>query len=262
MTTPFQRLIQTQTLPKTEIAARTREIYETSLRESRYLGDGNFSSIHPGDIERMFDLYDVAFFNGDCRKMLGDSPLSFRLSKRMTQAGGKASRRDYQDSRGRVTRTEYEIAVATTLLFQTFSEDPSGASHRPVVMSGIECRDRLSALQRVMEYEITHLVEMVIWNKSSCSAPRFQSIANRFFAHTEHHHQLITPRERAFTKFGVKPGDQVTFRFDGRHYTGLLNRITKRATVLVEDEEGSPYSNGKRYRKYYVPVNLLKPANE
>lgn len=76
----------------------------------------------------------------------------------MTRAGGKATRQDFRDGSGKVVRTEYEITVATTLLFQTFQED-----HRPVVMSGIECRDRLAALQRVMEHEMTHIIEMLIW---------------------------------------------------------------------------------------------------
>ncbi len=76
-------------------------------------------------------------------------------------------------------------------------------------------------------------------------------------------HQCAVPHgERAFTKFGVKPGNRVSFRFDGQHHTGVVNRITKRATVLVEDASGEPYSNGKRYRKFYVPIGMLEPVNE
>lgn len=253
MATEMLTLVATKRLSPEEIAAKHGQIYETVLGESVFLDGGNFTTIHPDDIERLFDLYDGLFFDGGCRQLLGDAPLGFRLSKRMTQAGGKATRRAYRDRFGGKVRMEYEIAVATTLLFQTFQED-----HRAVVMSGIECRDRLEALQRVMEHEMTHLVELLIWEDSSCSASRFQSIANRFFGHTDHRHQLITPREHAFTKFGVKLGDRVSFRMDGRHYVGLVNRITKRATVLVEDGRGQPYSDGKRYRKFYVPVRMLK----
>jgi len=257
MATDMQQLIETKHFSPNEIAGRTREIYESILHESEHIDRGNFAVIHPNDIERLFDLYDQLFLDGGCRKLLGDTPLSFRLSKRMTLAGGKAGRRELRDRSGRVLRAEYEIAVSTTLLFQTFQED-----HRPVVMSGIECRDRLSALQRVMEHEMTHLIEMLIWVDSSCSAPRFQSIANRLFGHTDHRHQLITPRERAFTKFGIKTGDRVSFRIDGQHYVGLVNRITKRATVLVEDASGQPFSDGKRYTKFYVPVGMLEPVEE
>jgi len=50
----------------------------------------------------------------------------------------------------------------------------------------------------------------------------------------------------------------VRFRFDGVERTGVVNRISKRATVLVEDGNGVPYSNGKRYAKFYVPVQILE----
>ncbi len=257
MATDLLQLVQTKKFSPEEIAARTHEIYDTILRASEHLGGGNFTVLHPNDVERLFDLYDDLFFDGGCRNLLGDTPICFRLSKRMTQAGGKAGRRELRDRLGKVVRTEYEIAVSTTLLFQTFQED-----HGPVVMSGIKCRDRLAALQRVIEHEMTYLIEMLLWVDSSCSAPRFQSIANRFFGHTDHRHQLTTPRERAFSKFGVKPGGRVSFRFDGQRHTGVVNRITKRATVLVEDASGEPYSNGKRYRKFYVPIGMLEPVNE
>ena len=110
----------------------------------------------------------------------------------------------------------------------------------------------------MVEHELVHLIELLIWRQSSCSASRFQGIANRFFGHTEHMHQLITPREQAFTKYGIKSGDRVSFRLDGQHYTGFVNRITKRATVLVEDSRGRRYSDGKHYTKFYVPVQMLE----
>jgi hypothetical protein len=50
----------------------------------------------------------------------------------------------------------------------------------------------------------------------------------------------------------------VTFLFEGRPLTGRVNRLTKRATVLVEDPEGERFSDGRRYRKYYVPILHLK----
>jgi hypothetical protein len=59
-------------------------------------------------------------------------------------------------------------------------------------------------------------------------------------------------------RFGIKPGMAVRFRFDGVEHTGIVNRISKRATVLVEDREGQRYSDGKHYIKFYVPVQSLK----
>jgi len=92
----------------------------------------------------------------------------------------------------------------------------------------------------------------------SCSASRFQSLAKRFFGHTKHTHALITPRERAWAKFGMRPGDPVRFRFEGAQYTGIVNRITKRATVLVRDTQGRQYGDGHRYARFYVPVESLE----
>lgn len=195
----FQDTIEREQVCPAEVASRTHSIYEDALRRSHALDAGNFTSISPTDLARLFDLYDERFFAGGCRQALGTAPLSFRLSKRMTQAAGKATRVQHRDRRTKEVRTEYEIAVSTTLLFQTFHD-----VDRPIVMSGIECRDRLESLQRILEHELVHLIEFILWQQSSCSAARFQSVANRFFSHTEHTHQLITPRERAFAKFGVK----------------------------------------------------------
>jgi hypothetical protein len=109
-----------------------------------------------------------------------------------------------------------------------------------------------------MKHEVVHLIETIVWGKSSCAQARFQSITRRFFGHTENMHRLITPKERAIVKFGIKPGMIVRFRFDGIEHTGIVNRISKRATVLVEDVRGQRYSNGKHYAKFYVPVQGLE----
>jgi hypothetical protein len=252
MATELQRIAETSMPTPEEIKSKTEEIYRRVLAESKYVDGGNFTTIHTTDLAKLFSLYDSFFLDDQCRASLADVPLVFRLSRRMTKAAGKTGRRELRHPSGRVLRSEYELSISTTLLFQTFQDE-----QRPIRVTGIVCRDRLEALQRVFEHEIVHLLEMLVWTASSCRADRFQAIAARLFGHTEHTHQLITPHERAFTKFGIKPGDRVKFRFDGRHFVGLVNRITRRATVLVEDREGPLYSDGKRYAKFYVPLNLL-----
>jgi len=253
VSTDFGQRVETRNLPPDEVASKILEIKESVLVKSLHLDTENSTCVHPVDIEQMFDLYDQLFFEKGCRNLMTHAPLSFRLSRRMTRAGGKTSRRGIRNLIRKIVKTEYEIAVSATLLFQTFQED-----HRPVVICGIECENRLEALQRIMEHEMTHLVELLIWSKSSCSAFRFQSIANRFFGHTHHRHHLIAPREHALTKYGIKTGDKVSFQFEGRDYTGHVNHITKRATVLVEHKQGELYNNGKRYRKFYIPVGMLE----
>ncbi len=252
MPSELLHLVKTLSLPATEVRDRTAEIHAAALRESAYLDAANFTCVHPDDLELLFDLYDQHFFAGQVKNLLGAAPLEFSLSKRMTRSGGSTTRFHHRATGHR----RYKISVATTLLFQCFA----GKDHRPIVCSGITCRNRLDAMQRVMEHEITHLIEMLLWEKSSCAKSRFHSITLRFFSHTENTHQMITPRERAFVQFGIKPGVQVRFRFDGIERVGVVNRVNKRATVLVEDAQGEPYSNGKRYAKFYVPMQMLKPV--
>lgn len=249
MAETFLASIEATTIDGEHVRERTDEIHDAVLDESRYMKAANFTSIHPEDVERLFDHYDHHFFGGKVRETLDTQPLSFRLSSRMTSSGGSTARRTNRDG-----RRQYEIAVSTELLFGCFRDD----DHRSIVVGGVPCLDRLEALQRVMEHEITHLIEMLLWEKSSCSKSRFQEIAHRFFTHTDHRHRLITPREKVQEKYGILPGMTVKFRVDGAEFTGVVNRVTKRATVLVERGDGARYSDGKHYAKYYVPPRMLE----
>ena len=251
MATDLRIHVETSARTAAQITARTRLIYDTVLQESPSLDRGNFTTIHPADLTRLFDLYDAGFFKAQLRATLGRTPVRFRLSRRMTTSAGQTARSRPTNRRG---RRWYEISVSTTLLFQCFAGD----DHRPITVTGLLCHDRLEALQRVMEHELIHLTERLLWTTSSCAARRFQSMAWRLFRHTTHTHALITPRERALAKFGIKPGDPVRFRFDGASYTGVVNRITKRATVLVRDTRGAQNADGHRYATFYVPVERLE----
>lgn len=250
MPTDLLRIVESTILDAESISSRTAQIHADVLGRSKYIHAPDFTKIHPDDLAILFAEYDGQFFGGQVRETLGTTPLRFGLSKRMTSSGGKTAR----STNSSTGRTWYEISVSTTMLFGCFTRE----DHRPIATSGITCRDRLDALQRVMEHEIVHLIEMLLWGKSSCSQPRFHSITRRFFGHTENKHNLITPKEKAFVKFGIRPGVKVRFRCDGSEYTGVVNRVSKRATVLVEDSRGRRYSDGKHYAKFYVPVQMLE----
>jgi hypothetical protein len=250
----LRELVEGTRLPDEEVATRTARIAAGLLGDSPYLREPNFTSFHPDDLERLFDSYDRLFFGGLCRSSLGERPLHFRLASRMTRTGGTTTRFRRREPPFDVW---FEIAVSTPLLFQSFRD-----VDRPIVVNGRECRHRLDALQRIMEHELIHLVETLIWDESQCSAARFQSIAGRFFGHTDHRHHLVTQHERASKQFGVQPGQRVRFRFEGREYCGVVNRITKRATVLVDDEQGTRYTDGRRYKKFYIPLSMLEPVDD
>jgi hypothetical protein len=225
------------------------------LTNSRFVRRGNFKDICSSDLGLLFQITDEYFFDGEVARLCeqqAERPLTFRLSTRMTSAGGMTTMQTSNHRRN--PTTEFEIAIATTPLFATFGDEPTA------VVSGVVCRDRLEALQRIMEHEMVHLIEMMLWKDSNCSAKPFKNIVMRFFGHTESNHQLLTPRDLARKRLGISPGDQVTFTIEGQQFKGHVNRITKRATILVPTPRGTLYDDGRKYQKYYVPLYRLERA--
>jgi hypothetical protein len=257
--TDLKVLVTTTSYPPEVVSAKSQAIYDAMLRESTRIKAGDFTAIAVEDLERLFALYDASFFAGALGRALSrdGSPLEFRLAPRLTRAGGKTFRaRRGPSGAGEKPRYEYQVAVSTTLLFQSFRDVP-----REVVINGLACADRLKALQRVFEHELLHLTELLVWDKSSCAGERFRDLGLRFFGHTGATHDLVTQYERAQVAHGLRVGDQVVFEHNGARYQGLLNRITRRATVLIEDPSGQRYSDGRVYVKFYVPLALLRRAD-
>jgi hypothetical protein len=230
-------------------------IHDRILDDSAWITDANFDVFHPRDLEHMFDLYDQILLNGACRAALQGRPLTFHLSKRMTRAGGQTAWKTITDRRRGIVREEFAISVSVPLLFQTFRNE-----ERTIKVTGLECHNRLQAMQRIMEHEIIHLAERLVWKQSSCRARRFQSIATRLFGHQAHTHDLVTTAEIARQEKGIQRGSRVVFLHEGHRRIGIVNRLTRRATVLVPDTSGRLYSDGCRYSKFYVPLNMLQNA--
>jgi len=253
----LKALITTTHLPPELVRDHTQAIYQRLLTESARIKAGNFSAITSTDLARLFDLYDERFFRGHLRGTLQEqqSLLNFRLAPRMTRAGGKTYRRRprLRQPGQQVQPSYFEIAISTPLLFQSFRD-----VEREVRINGHLCEDRLQALQRIMEHELLHLIEMLVWDKSSCKGANFKRLAQRLFAHTDVTHDLVTQHERAAVQFALAVGDRVAFQFEGVRLIGFVNRITRRATVLVPHEKGTRYSDGGRYVKYYIPLGQLE----
>jgi hypothetical protein len=241
-----------------EVEKRARRIYEATLAQSPQIRDGNFRLIGTDDLERLFAWYDNEYFRGRLGEMLLEDeahPIAFRLSRRLVSAAGQTIRQVRRvDRAGKpAARVDYEITVSTTLLFNTFQN-----VERDVTVGGLVCRDRLEALQRIFEHELLHLAEFLAWGRSNCRADNFHALSRRIFAHEGAFHDLITPREQAKAAFDIHVGDPVTFELDGQLHAGRVNRITRRATVLVEDSRGVLYTDGRRYLTFYVPLPLLR----
>lgn len=248
------RIVRQVELKQPAITVRNQAIREALLQLGSYIDGENFTKIHPHVLAKAFDLYDETVFDGCCRALLREAkaPIDFRFSRRMTRTGGMTIR--YEPGAGSGVQTRYEIKLSSTLLFQSFRDG------RDLIVSGCRCKNRLDAMLRIVEHEMIHLIEMLLWRDSSCARRRFQGIAFRLFEHTESTHQLLTPVEIARDHYGIRAGDAVSFAFQGRHFTGTVNRITRRATVLVPDSAGERYSDGQRYRKFYVPLAALRKA--
>ncbi len=242
-------------IAEAERRRRCYQIGQRTLANSRVMQSPNFSMTNASDLQGMAESYDQLFFGGHCLAVARHYGMQFRWSKRMTSTGGKTVRTTHTDRRRGSQRTHYEIVLSTPLLFQTF-----GDLQRPIRVTGLLCTNRLQAMQRILEHELIHLVEMLVWEDSCCAASRFQSIAGRLFGHTEHKHDLITQQERAARKFNIRVGTRVAFVHEGIRQLGTVNRITRRATVLVADPLGQLYDDGQRYRKFYVPLSHLRPS--
>lgn len=243
--------------------ARAGRIYRDMLEESPNLKTGSIEAIGVADLERLFRLYDREFFSGYLAEMLLEDrahPMSFRLSSRLTRSAGQTMRQTRYEGRGpgrRAERYEYEIAISTTILFATFHQ-----VDRTITVGGIVCGDRLECLQRIFEHELLHLSEFLGWGDSNCSAVNFQTLSRRIFAHEAAVHDMVTPREQARVLYDIKPGDIVSFEAEGVRRVGLVNRITRRATVLVEDPNGRLYTSGQKYLTYYVPLPKLRKISD
>lgn len=247
------QVILTQRLSRQAVRQIQREVFEATLKLSRAIDRPNFTRVHNEDLRRMARMYDERVFEGRLLRLAGAEGLRFGWSSRMTKNAGKTVTH-YPSGYKRGDRRQFEIILSSSLLFQTFSD-----VDRQVEVTGIMCRNRIEAMQRVMEHELVHLMEMLVWDDSSCAQRRFQQIANLNFGHTRHQHDLITQRERAAKKFKIGVGSRVQFAFEGRLLRGVVNRITRRATVLVPDGKGTLFNDGQRYKKYYVPLEHLRP---
>lgn len=248
MTVSKEKLIRIISAPRKgkKIKKKRRLIYKRMIAESPTINRGNFTAINTDDLRRLFELYDEHFFRCYLTWETGVE-VSFRLSKRMTRSAGKTS---YN------TRENYfVIALSTELLFQTFHD-----VDREIRVNGLACRDRLEVAMVVWEHETVHLLEWLVHGSSSCSQPRFRRMARTIFGHTDVTHQLVTRQERAHVRYCLHVGDRVKFNFDNETRHGFIHRITKRATVIVEDSQGS-YADphGTRFKKFYVPLQCLQP---
>jgi hypothetical protein len=219
-------------------------LIETLQRNGGHLSDPDVPELTVEDLKQLFLLYDRIYFGGILSRQAGNT-LTFRLSNRMTRNAGKLSYRKND--------MKAELCISTRLLY--LKDVTSG---KPVLINGIECHSRLAVLLTIFEHELTHWIELNRFGNTSCKRKRFQDLSLKLFGHTGVTHHLGVHNLSKAGPVAVKPGDTVSFVYRKIRLTGTVIRITKRATIMVEERirstKGSPVV--KRL-KFYVPLSRL-----
>ncbi len=221
------------------------------MEESINIKSSDIKIMSVQDVELLFKLYDREFFSFWFRDSFKGS-FRFSLSKRMTKSAGMTvCPRNITKMKPEDVVIDIKIGIAMILSYGVLEDSTR--------VGGIQTTNSLQALQLVLEHEIVHAIEFITYGRSSCKASRFKTMAKNIFGHAESTHSLATPARIAYEDLGIRPGSTVTFSFEGKGLSGIVSNVNKRATVMVADRKGIwQDSKGKRYSKYYVPLNGLK----
>lgn len=234
-----------------QIQSKRHLARELLLTNSKNIKIGDIKTISTEDLWLLFHIYDEVFLNNFFKSNYKGS-LKFSLSRQMTSAAG-ITKVQKNISTLLPEQVKVEIKMSVNFLFDYNKLD------RQKEVNGILTKDSLDALMLVFEHELCHFIEFLLFHKSSCKQERFKKLANNIFGHTATYHKLPSKKEINHIKYEFKPGDTVTFSFEGRTLKGIINAINKRATVMVENKDGIYIDKqGKRYAKYYIPLSGLK----
>lgn len=204
----------------------------------------SFSKNH---VSELFYLYDIYFLNNEIGKIVKDN-IQFSTSKKMTRIAGKTI---YKKS---INSELLEIRISSVILLNFY------ANNDCKLVCGIEVKDPLEALQIILEHEICHAIEFISFGNSNCKNKRFKTLSANIFSHKGIYHGLpiIKSSNSCNKKNNFKVGDKVLFEFKNCIYNGIISNITKRATVMVQDNFGSYIDKfGYKYNKWYVPIERL-----
>jgi hypothetical protein len=242
-------------LQNTPIEAGAKR-YEVGARLKTISGNiqsDDIEVISGQDLRLLFAAYDQVFFAGALSPAFGGI-LRFSLSRRMTRsAGSTLIPKKFQQMDPSLRYIEIRISADVLFNYDMLEGYK--------LVGGVRATTALEALQLVFEHELCHVLEYLIYGKTSCKKADFQGLSARLFGHDTSYHQLPTPHQIAQEKLGIGVGAQVFFEYEGKRHRGVVSNITKRATVMVRDKKGMYRDNkGHRYSKYYIALAALQPA--
>lgn len=245
----LEQIINTKNDPHW-IADRREQVGLRLKSASPAIKDNDLTGLTVSDLRLLFKYYDELFFAAWFAANYRGQ-VKFSLSHRLTKSAGITI---CPKNLAALKPEELSIEIRLGVDFFFNFDQVQGQ----VTVGGLEVKNSLQALLLVFEHELCHLIEFVLYHRSSCKGKRFKAIANNCFAHTASTHQLPTYRQLANKQLGIAIGDKVAFAYENRQLVGMVSNITKNATVMVPDRRGLfRDQKGKRYSKYYVSLKAL-----
>ncbi len=175
---------------------RSREYIRNTLIDEIFYkkGNANFTSINGNDIEYIFNLYDITFFQGQIREKIDESgaKINFLARSRLFGYAGVCGYKYLSGVR------YYFLDIAPNVLESVLKRYPAGVP----MAAGIGCSDRLSCTQLIMEHEIVHLLCTLWGYTEKANLPGkakdlygphgllFQCLIHEYFGHTNFQHDL------------------------------------------------------------------------
>ncbi len=233
-----------------------RKIISQKLKnESETVKSDKIQRISTHDLRLLHEYYDEIFFDNWFKNNF-EGILIFNFSRKMTKSAGITK---CPKDVAQIPAWQVKIEICLGIDFFFKFDHLEGNKNA----CGIESTSSLEALQIIFEHELIHALEFLLYRKSDCKKDRFKLTAKDIFGHTQSHHQLPTNHKIAGERYGIYVGDKVRFMFEKKRLTGIVNKINKRATVLVLNPDGSFVDkHGNKYLKYLVPPECLEKAGK
>ena len=228
-----------------------KTVTEGVLKESTNINSCKIKRISVLDLRILYEYYERVFF-GNWFKNNFKGHILYELSRRMTKSAGITK---CPQNIAQLKQEQVRIIICIGVDFFFKFDHLEGSKN----VCGIETHNSLEALQIVFEHELIHAIEFLMFHTSNCNEQRFKDTSKNLFGHTQSHHQMPTNRKIASEKLGINIGDKVQFLFENIRLNGFVSNISKRATVMVVNPNGTFVDkNGIKYMKYYVPLGALE----
>lgn len=205
------------------------------------------SFITSENINVLIKLYDIYFLDNYINNNL-ERKVKVSLSNRMTSSAGKTIFKRC----GEVLSCEIRVSIYLLSLIDK--------KKNSVKICGIETSDVLEALMLILEHELCHIIEFLLYGNSNCKAKRFKIMAWKFFRHIKSYHEILSYNKKTSNckSLNIKKGDTIRFIHKKIEYIGIVVNINKRYTVMVESINGIYEDKyGVKYNKWYVPIDLI-----